>query len=147
MYLNQRPWCSPVCATRIKWYTNIDHFQANKTLWPGPNSNMVVKAMQWYPSAIKNIIETSLSSGIFPDILKEAMLKPMLKKMGLDPECFINFRPNNKFDIYLKLIECAVCNRYNVNMFNNDIADIYQLAYKPGHSVEMAIVCVHNDIV
>ena len=40
-----------------------------------------------------------------------------------------------------------ICNQYNTHIINNDIAEIYQSAYKPTHSVETAIVCVHNALV
>ena len=75
------------------------------------------------------------------------MIKPLLKKLGLDPECFKNLRPISNLAFISKLIECAVCNQYNTHIFSNDIAAIYQSAYKASHSVETAIVCVHNDIV
>ena len=96
---------------------------------------------------IKSIINASLLSGLFPDNLKEAILKPLLKKLGLDPECFKNLRPISNLAFISKLIECAVCNQYNTHIFSNDIAEIYQSPYKASHSVETAIVCVHNDIV
>ena len=98
-------------------------------------------------SIIKSIINASLLSGLFPDNLKEAILKPLLKKLGLDPECFKNLRPISNLAFISKLIECVVCNQYNTHIFSNDIAEIYQSAYKPSHSVETAIVCVHTDIV
>ena len=58
-----------------------------------------------------------------------------------------NLRPISNLAFISKLIECAVCNQYNTHIFSNDIAEIYQSAYKASHSVETAIVCVHNDIV
>ena len=82
---------------------------------------------------IKSIINASLLSGLFPDNLKEAILKPLLKKLGLDPECFKNLRPISNLAFISKLIECAVCNHYNTHIFNNDIAEIYQSAYKASH--------------
>ena len=96
---------------------------------------------------IKSIINASLSSGLFTDNLKEAILKPPLKTLRLDPECFKHLRPISNLACISKLIECAVCNQYNTHNFSNDIAEIYQSAYKPSHSVETAIVFVHNDIV
>ena len=96
---------------------------------------------------IKSIINASLLSGLFPDNLKEAILKPLLKKLGLDPDYFKNLRPISNLAFISKLIECAVSNQYNTHIFSNDIAEKYQSAYKASHSVETAIVCVHNDIV
>ena len=96
---------------------------------------------------IKSTINASLLSGLYPDNLKEAILKPLLKKLGLDPACFKNLRPISNLAFISKFIEGAVCNQYNTHILSNDIAEIYQSAYKASHCVETAIVCVHNDIV
>ena len=42
---------------------------------------------------ILNIINISLHSGIVPSSLKHAIIKPILKKPGLDIECLSNYRP------------------------------------------------------
>ena len=39
---------------------------------------------------ILNIINISLNSGIIPTSLKHAIIKPILKKPGLDIECLSN---------------------------------------------------------
>ena len=42
---------------------------------------------------ILNIINISLHSGIVPSSLKHAIIKPILKKPGLDIDCLSNYRP------------------------------------------------------
>ena len=42
---------------------------------------------------IFNIINISLHSGIVPSSLKHAIIKPILKKPGLDIKCLSNYRP------------------------------------------------------
>ena len=42
---------------------------------------------------IARIINLSLQSAVMPHDLKEAVLKPKIKKDSLDSELFLNFRP------------------------------------------------------
>ena len=42
---------------------------------------------------LTKIINLSFEEGTFPDELKLALILPLLKKLGLDPELFNNFRP------------------------------------------------------
>ena len=42
---------------------------------------------------ITRLIPDSLSSGKFPDVFKEAIVKPLLKKSILDPNDLKNYRP------------------------------------------------------
>ena len=57
----------------------------SKTCDNDPASTQVVKACinELLPS-ISNIVNSSLSSAIVPDIWKEALVKPKLKKPNLD---------------------------------------------------------------
>ena len=45
---------------------------------------------------ITNIMNKSMTSGIFPSEFKTAAVKPLLKKANLDPNNFKNYRPNIK---------------------------------------------------
>lgn len=50
----------------------------------------------------------SLQSAFFPATLKEAMIKPKLKKDNLDSEDYPNFRPTSNLKVISKIIEKAV---------------------------------------
>ena len=43
--------------------------------------------------AIDYLVNTSFSCGVFPSALKHGRVTPILKKNGLDPEVFKNYRP------------------------------------------------------
>ncbi len=58
--------------------------------------------------SIATIINRSLSSGYVPPGLKHALVKPLLKKPGLDKENIANYRPVSNTPFLLKLIERAV---------------------------------------
>ena len=65
---------------------------------------------------------------------------PLIKKQGLDSEIYKNYRPVAILSFISKFIEKA-------HLINNDIVDNFQSAYKTGHSCEMALLRVYNDIV
>ena len=56
------------------------------------------------------IINSSLQSGKFPDILKNAAVRPLLKKANLPLE-EKNYRPVSNLSYLGKLIERAPCNQ------------------------------------
>ena len=98
-------------------------------------------------SLITKIINSSITSGNFPNDLKCAILAPLLKKYNLDPMIFNNLRPISDLAFMSKLLESAVCNQYKAHLKRHGLAELYQSAYKENHSVETALICVQNDIV
>merc|ERR1712237_262375 len=75
----------------------------------------------------------------------EAILKPLIKKICLDPEIFNNFRPISNLTFISKLIEKIVAKRLNKHMTENDLHEIMQSSYKQHHSTETALTCVQDD--
>ena len=57
---------------------------------------------------IARIVNLSLKSGSMPSKLKEAVLKPLLKKTNLDRTEFKNYRPVSNLSFLSKIIEKAV---------------------------------------
>ena len=57
---------------------------------------------------ITQIINHSLNSGHVPPSLKTAVIKPLLKKPSLDPECLSNYRPISHLPFLSKVLEKAV---------------------------------------
>ena len=93
------------------------------------------------------IINSSLMSGVFPGDFKIGVLQPLLKKIGLEPMVFKNLRPVSNLAFLSKVLESVVCGQYRGHLIKNGLDEVYQSAYKENHSVETAIVSVHNDIV
>jgi hypothetical protein len=96
--------------------------------------------------AITHIVNLSLSSGVFPDCLKHALVKPLLKKSHLDPEELKNYRPVSNLPFLSKVIEKVVASRLSTHMSQNNLHEVFQSAYKANHSTETALVKVQNDI-
>ena len=90
----------------------------------------------------------SLQSAFMPAALKEAMIKPKLKKDNLNPEDYPNFRPisNLKVVHVSKIIEKAESCQLGDYLHNSDLEESFQSAYKCFHSTETALLKVQNDI-
>ena len=95
---------------------------------------------------LTEIINTSLSSGIVPCVLKHAIVKPLLKKPSLDKALLKNYRPVSNLPFVSKLLERAVATQYVRHCEMNDLQVAFQAAYKKCNSTETAMTRVHNDL-
>ena len=95
-------------------------------------------------TVIKDIVNLSLSTGVFPDQIKKASVKPLLKKPSLDVLNF--FRPISNLSYLSKLIEKGVATLLSNSMNENNLSEPMQSAYRLGHSTETVLLCVQNNI-
>ena len=93
------------------------------------------------------IVNMSFDQGVMPCNLKEALVIPLLKKTGLDPEVLKNFRPVSNLPFLSKIIERVSARRLLDHMECHQLHELYQSAYKKFHSTETALLRVHSDIV
>ena len=87
------------------------------------------RCSSWDPAMLVHIVKLSLSSGFFPDSLKSAIVKPLLKKYTLNPDCFKNYRPVSNLSFLSKVIEKVLAVRLFDYMRNNDLLEPMQSAY------------------
>ena len=78
--------------------------------------------------------------------LKTALIRPLLKKIGLDSDILKKFRPVSKLSFISKVIEKVVSGRINEHLIKNTMFDPLQSAYRDKHSTETALIKVQNDI-
>ena len=77
------------------------------------------------------IVNSSLLSGIFPESLKTAVIKPLLKKRSLDASILNNYRPISNLPFIGKIIEKVVYQQLNKFLTSNDLLDKLQSGFRP----------------
>jgi hypothetical protein len=106
------------------------------------NNSVLPEGMQFFTE----LGNTSLSTGVFPDELKGALVTPRLKKKtGLDMRTFSNYRPVSNISFISKIIERIVSQQLDSHLTINGPHDDLQSAYKTGTSTETAILRIKAD--
>ena len=95
---------------------------------------------------LTEIINKSLISGIFPERLKVALVKPLLKKANLDL-IEKNYRPISNIQFIGKPIERAVMAQIIRHITSHNLIEPHQSAYQPCHSTETALLKVKSDLI
>ena len=103
------------------------------------------KTLPTLSSIIAEVDNTSITSGCFPTKLKEALIKPLLKKANLDL-VKMNYRPVSNLAFVGKIIERVVAIQLINHISINKLMEPDQSAYKPFHSTEATLLTVKADI-
>ena len=107
------------------------------------------KLLKAYPEVflplITRLLNLSLTSGIFPSIWKRAIVKPLLKKPGLD-RTFKNYRPVSNLNFISKLLECAVLIQIQDHLYRQKLLPQYQSSYQVNFSTETLLMKLVDDI-
>ena len=91
------------------------------------------------------LVNKSLQIGYFPEEWKNALVKPLLKKLGLEL-VFPSFRPVSNLPFIPKLTEKASVYQLSDHMNKVRPLPSGQSAYRPFHSTETALLKVQSDI-
>ena len=95
---------------------------------------------------ITDIVNMSLRDSLTPKSLKTAVIRPLLKKTGLDSDILKNYRPVSNLTFISKVIERVVSGRLNQQLIKNSMFGSLQSAYRDKHSTETVLIKVQNDI-
>ena len=91
------------------------------------------------------IISVSLLSGKFSENLKDALIKPLLKEIGLEL-IFKSLCPVSNLSYVSKLVERFTADQLVDHVTQNGLTEKFQSAYRASHSTETALTHVKNDI-
>ena len=86
-----------------------------------------------------------MQTGVFPQDLKEALVKPLLKKANLELT-EKNYRPVSNLEFMGKTTEHAVTFQLTPHISENSLLEPMQLTYRSGHSTETALLKVKADL-
>jgi hypothetical protein len=145
--INQPPILESFALATESEITNLIVSSPSKTCSLDPIPTSIVKQhVHILTPIITNIVNMSLTDGVFPSIMKSALVTPLLKKSSLDPEQLNNYRPISNLTFLSKLVEKLVSTRITVHMQQNKLSEKFQSAYRENHGTETALLRVQNDI-
>jgi hypothetical protein len=93
-----------------------------------------------------HLINTSLSSGVFPSPLKRSLVTPIPKKNGVTENDLSGYRPVASLQFISKLLERTAASRLTDYLESTGAFADHQSAYRKWHSVESSLIKMTSDI-
>ena len=94
---------------------------------------------------ITKIVNLLLEQGEFSENWKVAVVRPLLKKLGL-ALIMSNYRPVSNLSFISKIMEHTMLLQLSQHCEDFNLQPGYQSAYRPDYSCEMAVLRISNDI-
>jgi hypothetical protein len=108
------------------------------------STNLLKKSSVYVSSPFNHICNRSLSSGVFPQRLKYAEVKPLFKKG--ERICISNYRPISLLTSFSKVFEKVIYNRLLEHLYYNNMLVTEQFGRRKNLTTEKATYELINDI-
>ena len=107
-------------------------------------TKLLKKCLSGLLPCITKKVNLSLSSGVFPSNYEETIVRPLLKKQGLEQQCS-NYRPVSNLTFMSRVIEKAMLHHFDKHCDDHDLLPNNLSAYRPKFSCETALLRLTND--
>jgi hypothetical protein len=97
---------------------------------------LVKQCLYYFVKPFTHIYNVSFQTGIFPDIMKKAKIRPLFKKS--DKQDIQNYRPISILSAFSKILEKLMYNRLLSFLMKHDILTNVQLGFMVNKSTETA---------
>ena len=90
------------------FFGDIAQCEVRRLCLSGPHAfptPLLLECLDSLLPCITAVFNNSLVSGVFPSVYKSALVKPLLKKMSLDPDDLNNCRPVSNLSFLSKVLE------------------------------------------
>jgi hypothetical protein len=95
---------------------------------------------------LTTLFNKSLTAGVVPELFKQAVITPLLKKPDADPADVKFYRPISNLSVLSKLLERLVAKQLLDYLNNEKLLPDLQSAYRAFNSTETAVLKVLSDI-
>ena len=112
---------------------------------PLPHS-LLIKSLDHIMPILTLICNNSMLQGVVPDCEKSTVIVPIVKKLGLDPDCMSSYRPVSNLTFLSKLVECLVCGQLMAYLQDNHHLVPQQSSYCRHHSTETAMLKIASNV-
>ena len=108
------------------------------------NFNVIKHCFGELCGPLKYLFDLSLQSGVFPDLMKIAIVSPIFKTG--DTADISNYRPISVLPCFSKILERVMYNRLYKYLTDQKILHPQQFGFRKGHSTEHAIAQLVDQI-
>lgn len=111
------------------------------------NVSKISTAYETASPFIAAVVNRVFEENCFPNSEKHAIIRPLLKKAGLDCDNLVNYRPVSNLSFLSKIVERAILDQLLPFLERNSVIPQCQSAYRKLHSTETGLSMIYNDLV